>query len=330
MLIYKENISNDNLPPIKTEQIDNYTQNKINQNENTNDQPYKNTFTEINNYNNNLMTLEPNKISNNRYNIQDNNEIDNKDNNIIVNDEDNQKISKTIETPRSISNSSVLDTINNPYTAKVELQNVISIKDCIYLLEQYLKSQNKQPHYEISSGEDNMIFAFDDEKTAFDFTKIIYKEKIENSLFKNVLVHLSLSPNQNYIKKQRSEHKKRGISYETIMRLYSGSGYKKKVKEFPKVIGNIKFGIKSPFYNVNDSRKNKINSMRHLKGKNNSQSINNGGDFYGYVGYDGLPLKSYEKLKIRVLDTHYKPISNFNYRQEEKNKWVSPTNFKSY
>lgn len=46
-------------------------------------------------------------------------------------------------------------------------------------------------------------------KTAFDFTKIIYTEKSKNSLYKNVLVHLSLSPNQNYIKKQKSESKKR-------------------------------------------------------------------------------------------------------------------------
>ena len=227
---------------------------------------------------------------------------------------------------KNIINNSSITKDNIRRNSNVELQNLRSIEDCIYLLEEYFKAQNKQPYYETFSDQDKFIISFDDEKTAFDFTKIIYTEKSKNALYKNVLVHLSLSPNQNYIKKQKSESKKRGISLESIMKLYNGSSYTRRVKEKPKICTNIILGIKSPFYNVND-RKIKINSMKKLKNNRFDRNINNVGDRYGYVGYDGQPLKNYEKLRISVLDTHYKPISEFRYREDDKKKWVSPSNF---
>ena len=43
-----------------------------------------------------------------------------------------------------------------------------------------------------------------------------------------------------------------------------------------------------------------------------------------------MNIKSYEKQKISVLDTHYNPISGFEYREDNKSRWLSPSNFKFY
>jgi hypothetical protein len=320
MIIYKENTSESNiLPPIRSSQNEiTQTQNSLPQlkTDQYEESQYKNSITDRNTYNNGPITIDPNQLSNNRYSENDIEKI---------NDKDNLSHHTSVHS-RTITTDNVLERSSNPYIAKVELQNLRSIEDCIYLLEEYFKAQNKQPYYETFSDQDKFIISFDDEKTAFDFTKIIYTEKSKNALYKNVLVHLSLSPNQNYIKKQKSENKKRGISLESIMKLYNGSSYTRRVKEKPKIYTNIILGIKSPFYNVND-RKNKINSMKKLKNNRFDRNINNVGDRYGYVGYDGQPLKNYEKLRISVLDTHYKPISEFKYREDDKKKWVSPSNF---
>ena len=321
MMIYKENTSESNiLPPIRSSQNEIIqTQNSLPQlkTDQYEDSKYKSSITDRNIYNNGPITIDPNQKSNNRYSENDIEKI---------NDKDNLSHHTSVHS-RTIMTDNVLERSGNPYIAKVELQNLRSIDDCMYLLEEYFKTQNKQPYYETFSDQDKFIISFDDEKTAFDFTKIIYTEKSKNSLYKNVLVHLSLSPNQNYIKKQKSENKKRGISLESIMKLYNGSSYIRRIKEKPKVYGNFKFALKSPFYNVND-RKNKINSMKKLKSIHFDRNENNVGDKYGYVGYDGQPLKNYEKLRISVLDTHYKPISEFKYREDNKKKWVSPSNFK--
>lgn len=322
MMIYKENTSESNImPQIRTSQNEiTQTQNSLPQlrNDQYEESQYKNSITDRNIYNNSPITIDPNHLSNNRYSENDIEKI---------NDKDNLSHHTSVHS-RTITTDNVLERSAKEFIAKVELQNLRSIDDCMYLLEEYLKTQNKQPYYETFSDQDKFIISFDDEKTAFDFTKIIYTEKSKNSLYKNVLVHLSLSPNQNYIKKQKSESKKRGISIESIMKLYNGSSYTRREKAKPKIYGNIKFGLKSPFYNVND-RKNKINSMKKLKlnlfDKNENNAI---GDRFGYVGYDGQPLKNYEKLRISVLDTHYKPISEFRYREDNKKKWVSPANFK--
>ena len=39
-------------------------------------------------------------------------------------------------------------------------------------------------------------------------------------------------------------------------------------------------------------------------------------------------LKDYLKLPIRVLDTHYRPLKDHDFREDVKSKWVSPSNFK--
>ena len=238
-------------------------------------------------------------------------------------------------TPKIITNLNDMKTNKNQFYAKVILQNVPSHNDIIYLLENYLTENNYKIYYETSYEKDKIIFTFHEEKIAFDFTKLIYNEKNRKSSYKDIIVHLSLSPNQIYIKKNM-ENKRRGLSHESIMKLFNGDSYVKRIKPEPKIYGNINFGIKCPFFNVNDKKiklnKNKNNksfSDKNLFNKNNSTSGQ--GDVYGYVGYDGKPLKNYEKLRINVLTTHYKPISSsFVFREDNKNRWVSPSNFKMY
>jgi len=309
----------------------------------------KNKFinTKQNSYISNNLTIDINYINNNRYIYQDNNkkeiinDIENIENQnekekekekekLIEKENKNKSYTITNSSSRIITNENDMNTAKNPFIAKVELDNIRSRKDCIYLLEDYLRNNNIEFNYDCTFDQDKIIFSFNDEKTALDFSKIIYNEKSRNSLYKNVLVHLRLTPNKKYLKEEKLKNKKRGLSFESIIKLYKGSSYVKKIKEFPKVKGNIQLRIKSPFYNINDKKKNKINnSFKTLKNKKYI-SRNNNRNIFENIGYDGLPLKSYEKLRISVLDTHYNPFSNFKYREDNKQKWISPSNFKYY
>jgi hypothetical protein len=244
------------------------------------------------------------------------------------------KVLKTeIIRPKIISNLNDIKTNKNQYYSKVIIQNVPSTNTMIDLLENYLTENNYKIYYETSFESDKIIFVFHEEKIAFEFTKLLYNEKNKNPLYKDIIIRLSLSPNQIYIK-NNMENKKRGLSHESILKLFNGNSYVRPVKPPKKIYGNFNFGIKSPFFSIHD-KINKINKNRSEKsfdGKHKLKYLNsvpNSGDINGYVGYDGKPLKNYEKLRISVLDTHYNP-SNFEYREDNKDRWVSPSNFKFY
>ena len=273
---------------------------------------------------NHNLTMDSIKNENNRYKLQDNQTIQ-EENSKTEREEQNKKPE---EKARTISTIKTLSNQDNAYIAKVILENIRSLNDCIYLLENYLKENKIQTYYETSTNQDKFIFLFAEEKIAFHFTKIIYNEKNKNYLYKNVKVTFSLEPNQTYFKKLKNKNKKRGLSYESIMQLYRGSSYVKKVKELPKIIGNVNLGIKSPFYVI--SLKRKKNKYNYNTSKSLKFSRNYKNNIEEFVGYDGNPLKSYEKQKISVLDTHYNPNSKFKFREEDKNKWFCPANFKLY
>ena len=337
-MIFHENTSSDDLilPPINTAKPDtsqvkaqiqppNQKQ-KIESSSNTE----QNKPLEIlkkplsNNSHQNHLTMDVNKIENNRYKIDEKEKENIVEENSKIIDKEQEK--KTQEKSKTLSTIKTLTNNNNPYIAKVILENIRSLKDCIFLLENYLKSNNIETYYETNTEPDKIIFIFADEKIAFEFTKIIYCEKSKNYLYKNIRVHYNLEPNKTFLKKQRIKNRKKGLNYESIMHLYRGSSYVKKVKEPPKILGNIDLGIKSPFYVV---KLNKIKTKHNSKSlRFNGRNITNSID--GYIGYDGNPLKSFEKLKINVLDTHYNPFSNIKYREIDKNKWVCPSNFKCY
>lgn len=254
--------------------------------------------------------------------------------NISLNNNNLYTLNNDILTPpKIIPKTTVKNRNENKYYAKVILQNSPTPKELIYLLEDYLYEKNYKIHYETSYETDKIIFTFQEEKIAFEFTKLIYNEKNKKPKYKDLIVHLCLSPNEAYIRKTM-ENKRRGLSHESILKLFNGNSYVKKIKPLPKIVGNINFRIKSPFYNVNQKKikinksTNKRNSFsnKNLFNKKNEENC----DINGYIGYDGKPLKNYEKLRISVLDTHYNPISGFEFREIHKNRWLSPSNFKFY
>ena len=212
----------------------------------------------------------------------------------------------------------------NQLCAKVIIENCHSYSDVIYTLDNFLSKKNIKTHYETSYELNKIILSFQDEKIAFEFTKLINYKKNNNPAFNNVIVHLSLSPNEANEKTIiHNKIKKKGLSYESIMRLVNGNSYIKKEKPLPKILGNAKIGMKLSFYNARNGKKYRINKTKSVNSIDEKHLLRN-------IGYDGKPLKSYENLKISVLNTRYKPILTKIVRNDNKNKWISPVNFKFY
>jgi hypothetical protein len=306
--------------------METHTQNNINNYNNYNNNNYDNN----NNY---KLSLDINYPKNNRYNTQENHNENHIEKEFYKSNEPETLDKHNIITPsRKKTNDFIpLSTrSSNPYIAKVILENIRSAKDCLYLLEQYFQNQGKETRYKISNEQDKLIFSFDDERTAFDFTKIIYNEKTKNDLFRNVVVHMKLFPNKLYLKKQKMEKYKKGLSLDRIKELVNGtcSRREKKIHKI-KIKGVIDFGLKSPFPNPYDRHK-KLNSFKTIKNKNNISRNDNYKDINGYDGYNGLPLKSYNNSRINVLNTHYSVFNSIIVREENKKKWLSPSNFNFY
>ena len=212
-MIFKEFSTLSNILPLiksnKNEMVKRYERNKISLMKN-------HTQNNICNYNYNnkynyKLSLDINSPNNNnRYNDQENDENEENYKNHQTEAFDTENI---ITPSRKIYNDYILFTSmnRNPFIAKVIVENIRSRKDCLYLLEQYLQREGKDSQYKISEEQNKIILFFDDEKTAFDFTKIIYNEKIKNALYKNVFVHMKLLPNKLYLKKQKIKKYKKGL-----------------------------------------------------------------------------------------------------------------------
>ena len=232
--------------------------------------------------------------------------------------------------PLTISSNSVDNITSNIFNSKVILENISSINECIYLLENYLTENNITTKYQTSNEGHKIIFSFSEEKIAFNFTKIIYNEKNTNPLYRDVKVFFALNPNQDFMKK-KIIIKKRGISPEIIEKLFRGE-YRKQIKPVKQNLGNYDLGISSPFYSADKKYKLNKNKSGDFFLNANGRKINK----RKILSNEDLsrekqqPLKDYNKFKISVLDTHYHPISNFLFREEDKNKWVSPNNFQCY
>ena len=325
------------LPLIKTNKNENTERNERNKYSLMEQHTQNNINNNNNKYN---FSLDLNYAINNRYNNQKtNNSNENKNDNYMKQETDINKKHESqifnkrdmILRSRNILNDFIPFTTRsrNPFNAKVILENIESKKDCVYLLNQYLQNHNIQCQYEISTEKDKIIFSFDDEKTAFDFTKIIYNEKIRNPSFKYVVVHMKLLPNKYFLKMKKLERYKKGLSNERLKELVSGTNTKRE-KRIKKVNlkGVIDFGLKSPFPKAYDIHR-KFNSVKTIKNKNKISRNDNNKQIYEYIGYDGLPLKSYDKSRISVLDTHYNPVSASSIlsREDNKKKWISPSNF---
>ena len=213
------------------------------------------------------------------------------------------RIDKRKDTIDTVSNSvtkSYLPPINK-FNAKVIVENFRQSKDVLVLLDNFISENNYQKNYEIQQEINKIIFLFYEEDMAFNFTKVLNSQINKNSLYHDMKVNLSLTPNDNFFKNNFGTIKRRGISTDTIQRLFQGIGGKKREKRGPKRKLNVL--IHSPYYSLNKKLK-----------KSDEQSPKDN-------------LKDYNRFPIRVLDTDYQPLNIYNFRSEEKAKWISPTNF---
>ena len=221
------------------------------------------------------------------------------------------------------------DSIKHDFITKVFIENPPSPNDIIFILENYLKRNNINSLYKSDYEINTMIFSFEEEKVALDFINLLFKEKKTNPHFYKTNITVNLTEKKNKVKFPDINNK---AAKEVLGRLYYGYGYEKKEKPKKKIYGNFSFGIESPFYYVNSKKIKKSMSESNSKEKNISSRIlkEHKGDKFGYVGYDGKPLKSYKNFKINVLNTSYKPMSKFILRKDDKKKWMSPLDFKMY
>ena len=229
---------------------------------------------------------------------------------------------------KKIPNISQIKQTKKEYISKLIIENPPSPNDIKYVLQNYLKKNRSEIEYKSFYENNTVTFSFEDEKIALDFAKIFFHEKRTNPLYLNTKINLTLSEKEKLKKLKEQERK---IEKEVLRRLFFGEGYEKKEKPKKKILGNINFGIESPFYNINRKRikKNFSEIMKEEKNLFKQKFSEHKGDKFGYVGYDGQPLKNYQKLKISILDTSYKP-PEFKLREENKSKWMSPLDFKIY
>ena len=219
--------------------------------------------------------------------------------------------------------------IKHDFITKVIIENPPSQNDIIFILENYLKRNKSNSLYKSDYENNTMTLSFEEEKVALDFINLIFKEKKNNPHFyrTNITVNLKEKKNKNKFPEINDK-----IAKEVLGRLYYGIGYEKKEKPKKKIYGNFSFGIDSPFYYVNSKKNKKSMSEPNSQEKNLNKRVlkEHKGDKFGYVGYDGKPLKSYKNFRINLLNTSYKPMSKFILRKEDRKKWMSPLDFKMY
>ena len=209
--------------------------------------------------------------------------------------------------PRNLKSKTIETSINNKYLSKVTIENIKQPKDFIFMLDNFLTENNYETNYKHTIEKNKISFVFNEEEIAFNFTKILNNMKNRNPIYQFINVHLSLTPNNNYNKTKDGKNKRRGLSIESIQRLFNGLGAKKHEKS--KIRLKLNLGGSSPFLYPYEKKRNKRN-------KNSPESF-----LYN-------KFKDYNRLPIRVLDTNYKPLRSPEFREENRDKWVCPSNFK--
>ena len=243
----------------------------------------------------------------------------------------NLKLIQSQKIRKSFKND-ILSPSNNSnkhdFITKIIIENPPSPNDVSFILENYIYKNKVSSLYKSLYELNTMIFFFAEEKVALDFMKLLFQEKKYNPKYYNTKISINLMEQT----KKKLPDINQKIAREVLRRLYYGLGYEKKEKPKKKILGNINFGMESPFYNVNKKKMKKNRSEINSKEKNLFKKVlkEHKGDKFGYIGYDGKPLKSYKTLNINLLNTSYKPISSFIVRDVDKNKWMSPMDFKMY
>lgn len=231
-----------------------------------------------------------------------------------------------IESTSNYNNNSSINNNNNsnqlskiskkPFLVKVIVDNVDKPNDISFLLDTFAIENHYQPNFETITERKKIIFIFDDEKIAFNFTKFLHSEKAKNENLNNINIHLNLVPTENYSSSKKTLPKKRGLSLDSIQRLFNGIGPKKEEKKGLKINPNLDLGVSSPFSYPYEKKRNKKNKKENLQTEEGVYKINK------------EELKDYMRTPIRVLDTHYQGLKDYEFRKDDKSKWVSPSNFK--
>ena len=287
--------------------MDDHLQDNVNINSENNRYTNQETENIFNTFlNNNQKLTNSNDSSKNIYNNLVHNMSHKYKNNFkSLNTEHNKNsfiINKRKETIDSITNSytkSYIPTVNK-YNSKVVIENFRQSNDILNLLDNFISENNYQRNYEIQQEINKITVLFYEEDMAFNFTKVLNSHKNKNKLYHDMKVNLSLIPNDSY-KHNFQTIKRRGISTDTIQRLFQGIGGKKREKRGPRRKLNVL--IHSPYYSLNKKLK-----------KPDEQSPKDN-------------LRDYNRFPIRVLDGDYRPLNAYNFRSEEKTKWISPSNF---
>ena len=267
-----------------------------------------------NNFNNNFNNYSQNY---NNYNSYNNINEGYSQNSIIT-----EKRDETLNSINSLNNNNQSKTIDSSltrYFSKVTVENIRQPKDIKYILDNFLTENNYPKNYEVNIEKKKISFLFYEEEIAFNFTKLLNNIKNKNVLYMEMNVHLSLTPNNNYNKTKDGKIKRRGLSIDSIQRLFNGLGSKKQEKK-SKINANLDLGVSSPFLFPYEKKRQKSDN----KSKNNSKNKNNKKENL----YSNIKLKDYNRLPIRVLDTEYTPLKDYIFRTDAKDKWISPSNFK--
>ena len=204
---------------------------------------YKNySFNDIPKYNYKSNNIIYNNY-NNRYN-NNNNSINPIDNN---NEETNSFTSNNVKI--NINSNPISKASSSRFLSKVTVENTTDQQSILALLETFFSENNyNRPNYETSNESNKIIFIFDNEEIAFKFTKFLYSKKEKNEINKNINFYLNLVPNNNYYNiTKKSINRKRGLSTESIQRLFTGIGPKKHEKKLNKINLNLDLGVSSPF-----------------------------------------------------------------------------------
>ena len=110
---------------------------------------------------------------------------------------------------------------SNQFVQKIIIENHPSTEDLMYILENFL-TENNYPIDFITDNEPNKIsITFNDEIVAFNFTKKLNLEKIKNPIYAVTKITLTLVKNENFTSPKIIK-KKKGLSIDTIQRLYKG------------------------------------------------------------------------------------------------------------
>ena len=204
-------------------------------------------------------------------------------------------------------NMNSIDSLSNRYFSKIVIDNIRQPEIIINMLDNYLTEKNLPKNYDTDLDKRKLTLLFYDEGIAFNFTKYLNSLKNQSSTYNDMEVHLSLAPNQDYLKNER-KNKRRGLSLDSIERLFNGIGVKKKFIKHKKK--DLDFFESSPF--EHEVKQNKIFTIKNLKSRN-----------------EGLKdFNKYRQCSIRVLDTDYTSLRPFIFRDMSKEKWICPSNFK--